>query len=155
MPGSLWGSAENPAGVARNLGAMHRFAPALVVLLLGLIAAPLAQAQLGPNVPTPLTQDPPPPPAPAPKPDDGGISTLQQVLIFGGAGLVLAAIAFFIVRDARRVAPVAERPRRSASGAAGGATGAAKAARERERQQRAKRARAKAARQQRKRNRPG
>jgi hypothetical protein len=132
-----------------------RLAALLAIVLLGLAAAPLAQAQIGPNVPKPLTEEPPPPPPAPQKFDEGGLSTLQKVLIFGSAALVLAAIAFVIVRDARRAAPVDERshgggPSRGSSAA--GAT--AKSARERERQQRAKRARAKAARQQRKRNRP-
>ncbi|MGH2944159.1 MAG: hypothetical protein ACRDLN_15445, partial [Solirubrobacteraceae bacterium] len=102
------------------------------------------------NAPSPLTGPPPPPPPAPQKFDEGGLSTLQKVLIFGSAALVLAAIAFVIVRDARRSAPVDERPRSAADGAGG----TARTARERERQQRAKRAKAKAARQQRKRNRP-
>ena len=142
------------SGDVRNLAPVPRIAVLLAILLLGLAAAPLAQAQIGPNVPQPLTEEPPPPPAPQ-KFDEGGMSTLQKVLIFGSAALVLAAIAFVIVRDARRAAPVDERPHGGgSSGASGGAGSAAKSARERERQQRAKRAKAKAARQQRKRNRP-
>jgi hypothetical protein len=131
---------------------MHRLAAALAVLCVALAPLPVAQAQIGPNVPAPLTEPPPPPPAPT-KFDDGGLSTLQQVLIFGAAALVLALIAFVIVRDARRAAPADDHPRGSSSGPSG-ATGAARSARERERQQRAKRQKAKAARRQRKRNRP-
>jgi hypothetical protein len=128
---------------------MRRLAAALAILALGVPAAPVAQAQIGPNAPSPLTQPPPPPPPAPQKFDEGGLSALQKLLIFGSAALVLAAIAFVIVRDARRSAPVGERPR----GAADGPGGASRAARERERRQRARRARAKAARQQRKRNR--
>jgi hypothetical protein len=130
---------------------MHRLAAALVILVVGLVPATVAHAQIGPNVPTPLTEPPPPPPPPPNDLDDGGISMRQKVLIFGAAVLVLGVIAFVIVRDARRVAPTDERPRDPAPG---GKKGTAKAAREREREQRAKRAKAKAARQQRKRNRP-
>jgi uncharacterized protein HemX len=133
---------------------MHRLAALLVILSLGLLSPSVAVAQIGPNVPAPLIEDPPPPPQPPSNFDEGGLGTLQKLLIFGAAALVLGVIAFVIVRDARRAAPVDERPRNAASGATEGATGSAKAARERERQQRAKRAKAKAARQQRKRNRP-
>jgi hypothetical protein len=138
---------------------MHRLAAVLAILLLSLAAAPLARAQIGPNVPEPLTQDPPPPPAAPQKFDDGGFSTLQQVLIFGSAALVLGVIAFVIVRDARRAAPVDERAGGSRSGSGSGSArdagkGSAKSARERERAQRAKRQKAKAARQQRRHNRP-
>lgn len=134
---------------------MHRvaLALALVILLVGLAPVSLAPAQLGPNAPAPLTEEPAPPPSAPNEFDDDGLSTLQKLLIFGGAGLVLAAIAFVIVRDARRAAPPDGRPRGSSSGDSHVATGTARTARERERQQRAKRAKAKAARQQRKRNR--
>jgi uncharacterized protein HemX len=130
---------------------MHRLAAALVILVVVLAPATVAQAQIGPNVPAPLTEPPPPPPAPNNFDDDGGISLRQKVLIFGVAALVLGVIAFVIVRDARRAAPTDERPRAAAEGTQ---KGTAKATREREREQRAKRAKAKAARQQRKRNRP-
>ena len=127
----------------------------LVILLVGLMPLSAAQAQIGPNVPAPLTEDPAPPP-PAPDDfDDGGLSTLQTLLIFGAAALVLGTIAFVIVRDARRAAPPDERPRATAASTGEGAVGSAKSARERERQQRARRAKAKAARNQRKRNRSG
>ncbi|MCA1678545.1 MAG: hypothetical protein LC777_06160, partial [Actinobacteria bacterium] len=105
---------------------------------------------LGPNVPTPLTPPPPPPPK-AQTFEDEGLSGLQKVLIFGAAALLLAAIGYVIVRDARRAAPV-DRPARAAGG---GTSAAAKASmRERERR-RAKQAKSKArqARQQRRRNR--
>lgn len=141
---------------AANLAAMARLAAALVTVVVALAPLPAAQAQIGPNLPTPLTEDPPPPPAPI-EFDDGGLSTLQIVLIFGAAICVVSAIAFVIVRDSRRKAPVKERPRgqsRSAGHGAKGAGGAARAARERERQQRAKRQKAKQVRQQRRRNRP-
>ena len=145
---------------------MHRIAVVLLVLASSLAPAGLARAQLGaPNAPSPLTQ--PPPPAPVDNdPGDEGLSALQQVLIFGGAALVLAVIAFVIVRDARKAAPVGKR---SYKGGAGGSPGPGarkrggagsppttiSEARARERQQ-AKRAKAKAkaVRQQRKRNRP-
>lgn len=127
---------------------MHRVSIVLAVLLLSLAPASIATAQLGPQAPAPLTQDPPPPP-PTVNQDatkNGGLSTLQLVLIFGSAMAVLAAIAWIILRDAHRAAPVEEHT----------TTPAAKklTAHERERQERKRRDKAKAARQQRKRNRP-
>jgi hypothetical protein len=127
---------------------VRRLAIVLAVLVMSLAGAPAGDAQLGPNAPAPLTQNPPPPPAPAntSATDDGGLSTLQLVLIFGSAMLVLAAIAWVILRDAHRAAPVPERSRDPAEQKL--------SARERERQQRQRRDKAKAARRQRKRNRP-
>jgi hypothetical protein len=122
----------------------------LAALLLSLAATSGADAQIGPSAPAPLTQNAPPPPPAAPAGtnanDDGGLSTLQLVLIFGSAMAVLAAIAWIILRDAHRAAPVPERSR--------GPAEQKPSARERERQQRQRRDKAKAARRQRKRNRP-
>jgi hypothetical protein len=141
---------------------MHRIALVAAILALCLVPAGVAQAQFGaPNAPQELTTPPPPPPPKAQKFDDGGISTLQTVLIFGGATLVLSLIAFVIVRDARRAAPVDERPRRDganpshAKAGAPGHNSSMSEIRARERAQ-AKRAKAKArnVRQQRKKNRP-
>jgi hypothetical protein len=143
---------------------MHRIALFAAILVLCCVPAGVAQAQFGaPNAPEQLTQPPPPPPPEAEKFDDGGLSTLQIVLIFGGAALVLALIAFVIVRDARRAAPADDRPRRDGSNpshakskAGGPAHNSSMAEiRARERQQ-AKRAKSKAknVRQQRKKNRP-
>ena len=145
---------------------MHRIVLALVVLAFGLAPAGLAQAQFGaPNAPSPLTQPPPPPPIDNDTGDEG-LSTLQIVLIFGSAALVLALIAFVIVRDAHRAAPVANRSYKGgAAGSPGpgsrnrGGVGAPPTtltearSREREHAKRAK-AKAKAVRQQRKKNRP-
>lgn len=126
----------------------------LVVLLVGLAPVSLAQAQIGPDVPEPLTEPPPPPP-PAPSGfEDDGLSTLQVLMIFGAAVLVLGTIATVILRDSRRAASRDERPRGSGSGRATATGGTARSATERKRQERAKRAKAKAARRQRKRNRP-
>ncbi|HVL30766.1 MAG TPA: hypothetical protein VM299_00910 [Solirubrobacteraceae bacterium] len=119
----------------------------VVVLSMGLTACPIAAGQLGPQAPDPLTRDDQPPaPTNPDADDDGGLSTLQLVLIFGSAMAVLAGIAWVILRDAHRAAPVDDRS----------PPGAQKklSARERERQQRQRRERAKAARRQRKRNRP-
>jgi hypothetical protein len=136
------------AGHPDRLVGVRRVAILLAALLLCLAPCSIAAAQLGPSAPSPLTQDEPPPPPPA-NPnatDDGGLSTLQLVLIFGSAMAILAAIAWIILRDAHRAAPVQERPRVPAE--------TKLSARERERQQRQRRDKAKAARQQRKRNRP-
>jgi hypothetical protein len=125
----------------------------LAALALGLAIPALANAQLGPNVPIPLTQT---------QPDDGvapeqdpGMTTLQLVLNFGAAIGVIGLIGYIIVRDARRAAPAAQRASAKAGGGAGGSTsGSGKSARERERERARKRNKAKAARNQRKRNRP-
>ena len=127
---------------------MRRLAIPLAAVLLSLAPAPIAAAQIGPSAPSPLTrsQPPPPPPANTNADDSGGLSTLQLVLIFGSAMGILALIAWIILRDAHRAAPV---PRRS-----NGPAVKKLSARERERQQRQRRSKAKAARRQRKRNRP-
>ncbi len=126
---------------------MRRTAIVIVALVLSPASCPVAAAQLGPQAPTPLTQgDEPAPPVNENADDDGGLSTLQMALIFGSAMAVLAAIAWVILRDAHRAAPVDERPAPR--------TQRKLSARERERQQRQRRGRAKAARRQRKRNRP-
>ena len=133
---------------------MHRLVALLVILVVGLVPAAVARAQIGPNVPEPLTEPPPPPPPAPTKFDEGGLSTLQKVLIFGAAALVLGGIAYVIVRDARRAAPTDERSHGSGSGGSKAAAGKAKSATERKREQRAKRSKAKQVRNQRKRNRP-
>ncbi|MEJ7798256.1 MAG: hypothetical protein WKF42_07125 [Solirubrobacteraceae bacterium] len=130
---------------------MKRLAVLIVALLLCLVMPALAGAQLGPqNVPAPLTQPDEEPVAPAE--EEGGLSTRQLVLIFGGAAGVLALIAWFIMRDARAAAPVARRGAVTSEPAVG--PKAQKSARERERERARKRNRAKAVRNQRKRNRP-
>lgn len=129
---------------------MKRLAAVLAALSLGLAVPAAAVAQFGPsNVPAPLTQPSPSDQVVKPTDDNGGLSTFQLVLMFGGAIVVIAAIGWFITRDARRVAPVADRSRVSDASA-----GQRKSTREREREQARKRAKAKAARDQRKRNRP-
>ena len=153
---------------------MSRIMAVLVILFLVAVApAGLAQAQIGgPNVPTPLTEPPPPPPTVDNELEDEGLSGLQQAMIFAGAALVLVLIGWAILRDANRAAPADNRRARHAGG--GGDTGkttkkakgapgmpaaavdtsaSALRARERQRAKRAK-AKAKAARDQRKRNRP-
>jgi hypothetical protein len=130
---------------------VKRIAALVVVLLLGLAAPAPAGAQGSPlGVPPSLTQ-PDDTTSATPFEKDTGLSTMQLVLMFGGAIAIVAFIAWFIMRDARRVAPAAER------GGAGSAAGAAgprsKSAREREREKARKRNKAKAARNQRKRNR--
>lgn len=127
---------------------MRRLSIVLVALLLSLAPCSIAVAQLGPQAPSPLTQEPPPPPPTVNQnaTKSGGLSTLQLVLIFGSAMAVLAAIAWIILRDAHRAAPVDDHP----------PTPAAKklSAHERERIERRRRDKAKAARRQRKKNRP-
>ena len=132
----------------------------LAVLVVGLSMPALAAAQLGPtNVPDAL-KSPDPSQTPGGPVDNGddGLSTLQLVLMFGGAAAIIGVIAFVIVRDARRRAPSgrggSSSKDKGSAGAAGAAKGSGKSAREREREQAAKRKKAKAARDQRKHNRP-
>ncbi|MDP2710543.1 MAG: hypothetical protein Q8O56_04935 [Solirubrobacteraceae bacterium] len=158
---------------------MLRAVATLVVLAFVLAAAAgPVQAQVGgPSVPPGLTEPPPEQAGRTDFDDDDGLSMLQLGMIIGGAGLVLGTIAWFIVRDAHRVAPVGSKwGKKAKKGGAGGGGGsraaggagsngvgagsvsarsAANAERARERQK-AKRAKAKAraARQQRKQNRP-
>ena len=133
---------------AGRLGAVRSLRVLLAVALVSLGCCSVAAAQIGPSVPSPLTQTTAAPP-PVVNPDatkNGGLSTLQLVLIFGSAMAVLGGIAWIILRDAHRAAPVADHPQ----------TPAAKrlSAHERERLERKRKQKAKAARQQRKRNRP-
>jgi hypothetical protein len=142
----------------RSLALVKRLAAMLAVLALGLAMPAVATAQLGPtNVPDGL-KAPDPSQTPRGTVDDGddGLSTLQLVLIFGCAIVVISAIAFVIVRDARSAAPSRRGGPSSAkgSGSQPGVKGSGKSAREREREQAAKRKKAKAARDQRKHNRP-
>jgi len=119
---------------------VRRVAAPIVVLALGLALYAPAAAQVGPLPPAE-----PPAPAPPPAPtstNEEGLSTLEQLLLFGAAAALIGAIAWVIVRDAKRSAPVQER-----SQSAGPKPSA------REREQRQRRDKAKAARQQRKRNR--
>ena len=118
----------------------------LTVLAMSLALHAPAAAQIGPLPPAPT------PPTPAPTapttPADEGLSTLQQLLIFGGAGALIGVIAWIILRDARRAAPRAQRSQSDPGKPAG-----KQSARERERERRRRRGKARAAKQQRKRNR--
>jgi hypothetical protein len=118
----------------------------VVTVILSFGPAMVAGAQLGPNAPSPLTQPEPPPPPEAPKMDEGGLSTLQKILIFGSAGAILVLIGWLIVRDAHKAAPVEERGPRTPQEKR-------MSTRERERHQRQRRAKDKAAKRQRKKNR--
>ena len=128
---------------------MRPLAIVLAALALSLVACSVAGAQIGPNVPAPLTgetQTAAPTVVNPDATDDGGLSTLQLVLIFGAAVGVLGGIAWVIMRDAHRAAPVAQREQTPVDKKISAA--------ERERQERKRRNKAKAARQQRKKNRP-
>jgi hypothetical protein len=141
-----------PAAVAtsRRFGRYARFVRAFAVVIVTLVLsfgpASIASAQIGPNAPAPLTQPDPPPPPEAPKTDEGGLSTTQQLLMFGSAAAILGLIGWLIVRDAHKAAPVEAPAPRSPDRKR-------MSARERERHQRQRRAKDKAARQQRKKNR--
>jgi hypothetical protein len=119
-----------------------------VLTLAGALPAGAA-AQSAPFAPLPQPQQQaPPPPAPLPtnpSAGDDGLAVWQQVLILGAAVALIGAIAWLIMRDAHRAAPVDTHPRPSDQPKL--------SAHERERRRRKERDRAKAARQQRKRNR--
>ena len=85
-----------------------------LLCLLALLAPAGASAQDNPFGPIPQA---PPEQAPPPEDDDDnqnafgedeGISDRQQLLIIIAGGLMVLGIAWFIVRDARRSAPVVE-----------------------------------------------
>ena len=128
---------------------MRSLAIVLVALLLSLAPASIAAAQIGPQLPAPLTGNTTTAAPTVVNPnatDDGGLSTLQLVLIFGSAMAVLAGIAWVILRDAHRAAPVAKH--------VDAPTDRKLTHAERERQERKRRDKAKAVKQQRKKNRP-
>jgi hypothetical protein len=128
---------------------VRRLPVVLAVLLLSLAPCSVAAAQIGPNVPAPLTGETTTTAPTVVNPnatDDGGLSTLQLVLIFGSAVAVLAGIGWVIMRDAHRAAPVEKRVPVAADKKL--------STRERELQERKRREKAKAAKQQRKKNRP-
>jgi len=121
---------------------------AVLALALALPAAGLAQD----NPFGPIPQAPPEQPAPAPAPTDpaeDGLSDSQQLLIGLAGVVVLGAIAFAIVRDAKSAAPADDR-RPSLDDPADRAKGSRTPPKRRVKQSRA---RAKVARQARKRNR--
>jgi hypothetical protein len=129
---------------------VKRLAILLAVLALGMAVPTLATAQFSPtNIPAPLTQTNPDDNVIKPADEDDGLSGWQYLLMFGGSIAVLGTIAWYILRDAHRAAPVVERGQTSTS-----APGAKKSARERERERARKRNKAKAVKNQRKRNRP-
>lgn len=128
---------------ARRLRAVA--APAACLLALGPVAAAHAQAA-NPFTPLPPANTAPPTTsatttATTTAGSSSGVSSGTIFAALAGAIVLILAIGWFIARDARRVAPVPERP----PGAPAGAS--------RERLRRQQRARAKAARRQRKRNR--
>jgi hypothetical protein len=130
---------------------MLRRAVILVVLLILAMPGATAHAQGSPFTPLPPgpTPAPPPPPSsptPSSNKDDGGLSGLQQALIFAAGGVLLLGIGIAIVLDARRKAPV-----RAARGHA--AEGREQRDPHRERAKAQARRKQKAARAQRKRNR--
>ncbi len=123
---------------------------ALVTLLLIGLAAPAAAQQGDPFGPdgsplTPAPEQPEPAPVEPLEPDDGGLEGWQVGLLLGATVVLLGGIAFSIVRDARRSAPVErdEGPNRDEE----------RAERERRRKRSSSRRKGKAARAARRRNR--
>jgi hypothetical protein len=85
---------------------------ALLLCLLALAAPSVALAQSSsPFAPLPPVQQPTQQQPVAPvntNTDNGGLKSWQEILIFLGGGILLAGIAYAIVSDARRAAPVQE-----------------------------------------------
>lgn len=146
VPFDRAGALATPGRSRRYARFVRALAVVVVTLILSLGPATIAPAQIGPNAPAPLTQPDAPPPPEAPKTDEGGLSTMQKILIFGSAAAILVLIGWLIVRDAHKAAPAEVRAPRTADEKR-------MSARERERHQRQRRAKDKAARQQRKKNR--
>lgn len=120
---------------------------ALILVSLVALAGPAA-AQQSPFAPLPQGQPAEPPPVVvAPDSTDDGLKTWQELLIFGAGLILLGGIAWAIVTDARRKAPVKE-----SEMAHPGLGGPVKRNRSQKQRERA-RAKAKVARTQRKRNR--
>jgi hypothetical protein len=128
----------------RTLARVRRLAIVFATLAVFLAPPGAALAQIGPLPPAPPPDAPPPPGPTVPKKDEG-FSTKQQLLVVAAAAALIGAIAFVIVRDARRSAPA---PQRKADEDAPKLS-----PRERERVKRQRRDKAKRAKQQRKRNR--
>jgi len=116
------------------------------------LAAPAgAQEDFGPLGPV---QETPAPGDPEPVTEDDGFGGLEAALVLGAALVLIAAIASYILRDARRRAPAEARARRAGAGAEEEEPGIPAArARERERRKRQARAKGRAARSARKQNR--
>jgi len=127
---------------------------ALLVLAAALaLAAPAgAQEDFGPLGPV---QETPAPADPEPVDPDEGFGGLEAALVLGAALVLIAGIAVFILRDARRRAPVEAQARRPGGRAEEEEAAGVPAARARERERRKRQARAKgrAARSARKQNR--
>jgi len=105
------------------------------------LAAPAgAQEDFGPLGPV---QEPPAPADPEPVDQDDGFGGLEAALVLAAALVLIAGIAAFILRDARRRAPVQARARRAGGGAAEEEEAELPAARARERERRKRQARAK------------
>lgn len=86
-----------------------RRAAALFIAAVVLAAPAVSLGQFEPlPQPAPTTPAPVDPQQPA-NPNDDGLSGTQRALIFGAGGLVLAVIAWAIVKDARQRAPVRDR----------------------------------------------
>jgi hypothetical protein len=82
----------------------------LLICLVALALPMAAQAQSSPFAPLPpvVTQQPTTPTTTVANnvsTGNGGLSSWQQILLFGTGGILLLGIAWLIVRDARSVAP--------------------------------------------------
>jgi hypothetical protein len=79
-----------------------------VLLIAGAPAAVAQDNPFGPIPPAPPEQTAPPEDSvpDSPNPDDDGLSSRQQLLILLAAIIMIGGIAWFILRDARRSAPV-------------------------------------------------
>src|SRR3954466_884139 len=90
---------------------------ALVIIVLALAAAPAGAARAQSNPLAPLPQAPQDTTTVVQAPantntstDDSGLGTAGDILLYGTGLLLLVGIAWLVVRDARRRAPVDEHP---------------------------------------------
>ena len=82
--------------------------PVLLLALLTLAAPAVAQTN-DPRAPLPDFSPDVQEPLPVVEDESGdGLSTWQEILIFGGGAILLGGIALIIIRDARRRAPVTD-----------------------------------------------
>src|SRR3954462_2213419 len=90
---------------------MRRLALLLTLLTLAVPAGALAQSSPIAPLPQPAPSEQPTVqtvPSTSSSTGDDGLGTLGQVLIYGSGALLLVGIAWLVVRDARRRAPVEE-----------------------------------------------
>lgn len=94
---------------------MRRRSSLLLVALVCCLAAPVAGAQQDPFGGTPaIPAQPQPSPTTTAQNDNGGLPGWQMALLLAAGAVLLGAVAWLIVRDARRKAPAPDAARAAA-----------------------------------------